>query len=158
MDEIAMWQSTTIFLCIRPFSAWWQPKERLTNRVILLQACSWPVKRRYFAKKIKFSFTCTNKFRGHRPSCPSRLWGRRDGLQGEELGASWGPLARSSPLSRLGWKEAKKKTLYFMQNRMNIDNKNTLYCTDLLPIFEPGDRRLWGSTCLTPITHIVYCE
>ena len=33
-------QSTTIFMCIKPFSAWWQPND---NRVNLVQACSWPV-------------------------------------------------------------------------------------------------------------------
>ena len=30
---------TTIFLCIGPFLAWWPTN----NRVILVQACSWPV-------------------------------------------------------------------------------------------------------------------
>ena len=42
-------QSTTIFLCIEPFSAWWQPNEQTNNRVILVQACSWSVRRRCFA-------------------------------------------------------------------------------------------------------------
>ena len=41
-------QSTTIFLCIGPFSAWWQPNEQKNKRVILVQACSWPVRRQFF--------------------------------------------------------------------------------------------------------------
>ena len=44
LNVITMGQSTTIFLCIRPFSAWWQTPEQPANWVILEQACSWPVK------------------------------------------------------------------------------------------------------------------
>ena len=45
MNVITMGQSTTIFLCIRPFSAWWQTPKQPANLVILEQACSWPVRR-----------------------------------------------------------------------------------------------------------------
>ena len=44
MDVIALGQSTIIFLCIRPYSAWWQPN------VNPAQACSGPVRRQSFAK------------------------------------------------------------------------------------------------------------
>ena len=40
LDMITRGQSTTIFLCIGPFSAWWRTND---NRVILEQACFWPV-------------------------------------------------------------------------------------------------------------------
>ena len=43
LDMITRGQSTTIFLCIGPFSAWWQTNDRTNNRVILVQACPWPV-------------------------------------------------------------------------------------------------------------------
>ena len=33
MDVITLGQSTTIFLCIRPFSAWWQPNEQPNNQL-----------------------------------------------------------------------------------------------------------------------------
>ena len=46
-DLIIRAQSTAIFLCIQPFSAWW--RTITTNRVILEQACSWPVRRQSFA-------------------------------------------------------------------------------------------------------------
>ena len=36
-------QTTTIFLCIGPFLAWWWKTKQTNNRVILVQACSWPV-------------------------------------------------------------------------------------------------------------------
>ena len=63
LDVIDMGQSTTIFLCIGRFSAWWQPIERTheqTNKrtneqtynpVILVQACSWLVRRQSFGKE-----------------------------------------------------------------------------------------------------------
>ena len=36
---------SSIFLCIRPFSAWWHPNKQSNNQpVILGQACSWPVR------------------------------------------------------------------------------------------------------------------
>ena len=44
LDVITMVQSS-IFLCIRPFSAWWHPNKQSNNQpVILGQACSWPVR------------------------------------------------------------------------------------------------------------------
>ena len=43
MDVISEWQSTTIFLRIRPFLEWWQTNKHPNNRMILEQACSWPV-------------------------------------------------------------------------------------------------------------------
>ena len=43
LDVITRGQATTIFLCIGPFSAGGQTNERTTNRVNLVQACSWPV-------------------------------------------------------------------------------------------------------------------
>ena len=46
LDVITREQSTIIFLCIRPFSAWCHPN----NRVIWEQACLWPVRRQFFAK------------------------------------------------------------------------------------------------------------
>ena len=57
-------QSTAIFLCIRPFSAWWQPNERPHNRVTLVRACSWPARRKSFTIAI------------HEPNpvCWSELW------------------------------------------------------------------------------------
>ena len=36
-------QSTAIFLCIQPFSAWSQTTNQPNNQVILEQACFWPV-------------------------------------------------------------------------------------------------------------------
>ena len=36
-------ESLAIFLCIQPFSAWWQTNNQPNNQVILVQACSWPV-------------------------------------------------------------------------------------------------------------------
>ena len=50
MDVIALGQSTTIFLCITPFSVWWQPNYQTTKWVILVQACPWPVRRQSFAR------------------------------------------------------------------------------------------------------------
>ena len=47
-DLIIRAQSTAIFLCIQPFSSWW--RTITTNRMILEQACSWPVRRQSFAK------------------------------------------------------------------------------------------------------------
>ena len=46
MDVTTRGPSTGIFLCIGPFSAWWH---RTNNQVILVQACSWPVRRQSFA-------------------------------------------------------------------------------------------------------------
>ena len=43
LDVITRGQSTTVFLCIGPFLAWWQPNEQTNNQVILVQACSWLV-------------------------------------------------------------------------------------------------------------------
>ena len=44
LDLITSGQSTTIFLCIGPFLAWWLVTNKRTNhQVILEQACSWPV-------------------------------------------------------------------------------------------------------------------
>ena len=51
LDVISRRQSTTIFLCFGPFSTWWKPNERTNNQVILVQACSWLVRRLSFAKK-----------------------------------------------------------------------------------------------------------
>ena len=46
LDVITMVQSS-IFLCIRPFSAWWHPTEQTNkHQSILEQACSLPVRRR----------------------------------------------------------------------------------------------------------------
>ena len=82
MDVVARGELTTIFLCIGPFSARWRtnnqpgdPRASLlltrmrrqslaifdmvtnnnnqtNNRVILEQACSWPVRRQSFAKRV----------------------------------------------------------------------------------------------------------
>ena len=49
VDVISRGQSTTIFLCIRPFLAWWHVTQP-TNGVILVQVCSWPVIKQSFAK------------------------------------------------------------------------------------------------------------
>ena len=49
LDVITRGQSITIFLCIGPFLAWWQPSNQPNNRVTLVQACSWPVRRQSFA-------------------------------------------------------------------------------------------------------------
>ena len=43
LDVITRGQSTTIFLCIGPFSAWWRTNKQTNSQVILVQACSWPV-------------------------------------------------------------------------------------------------------------------
>ena len=43
LNVITRGQSTTIFLCIGPFLASWRTNEQSNNRVILEQACSWPV-------------------------------------------------------------------------------------------------------------------
>ena len=43
LDVTTRGQLTTIFLCIGPFSVWWQTNERTNNRVILVQACPWSV-------------------------------------------------------------------------------------------------------------------
>ena len=43
LDMITRGQSTTIFLCIGPFSAWSRTNKQTNNRVILVQACPWPV-------------------------------------------------------------------------------------------------------------------
>ena len=51
LDVVTRGQSTAIFLCIGPFSAWWQT----INQVILVQACSWPVIRQSFAITIMAS-------------------------------------------------------------------------------------------------------
>ena len=42
-----------LWLCIWPFSIWWQTNEQTTNhhQVTLVQACSWLVRRLSFAKK-----------------------------------------------------------------------------------------------------------
>ena len=54
LDVITRGQSTTIFLCIGPFSAWWQTNERTNNQMILVQACSWPVwDRQSFAIRVR---------------------------------------------------------------------------------------------------------
>ena len=42
LDVITRGQSTTIFLCIGPFLARWRTTKQTNNRVILVQACSWP--------------------------------------------------------------------------------------------------------------------
>ena len=39
LDVITRRQSTTIFLCIGPFSAWWRTNKQTNNQVILEQAC-----------------------------------------------------------------------------------------------------------------------
>ena len=41
-------QSTTIIVCMRHFSAWWNPTERTNNQAILEQTSSWPVKKAIF--------------------------------------------------------------------------------------------------------------
>ena len=51
LDVITREQLTTVFLSIGPFSAWWLTNEHMTNQVILVQACSWPVRKKSFAKK-----------------------------------------------------------------------------------------------------------
>ena len=61
LDMITRGQSTTIFLCIRPFSAWWHPNKQSNNQpVILGQACSWPV--RITWSKLDCSFNLLKHF------------------------------------------------------------------------------------------------
>ena len=43
-------QSKAIFMWMRPFSAWWRTNNQTSNWMILVQACSWPVRRQSFAK------------------------------------------------------------------------------------------------------------
>ena len=43
LDVITRGQSTTILLCIGPFLAKWRTTKQTNNRVILVQASSWPV-------------------------------------------------------------------------------------------------------------------
>ena len=50
MDVVARGQLTAFLLCIRSFLAWLHPNTQTNIRVILVQACSWPVRRQYFAK------------------------------------------------------------------------------------------------------------
>ena len=52
MDVMTRGQSTSIIVCIWPFSAWWQKNEHTNNRMTLLQACSWPLRRQSFAMMI----------------------------------------------------------------------------------------------------------
>ena len=60
-----MGQSTTIFLCTRQFSAWWQINNQPNNWVILEQACSWPVRSHSFAKEnFRFEKFCAGLFLG----------------------------------------------------------------------------------------------
>ena len=60
LDVITMVQSS-IFLCIRPFSAWWHPNKQSNNQpVILGQACSWPV--RITWSKLDWSFNLLKLF------------------------------------------------------------------------------------------------
>ena len=49
LDVITRAQSTSISMCNGPFSACWHPTEQTNNQVSLVQACSWPVRRKSFA-------------------------------------------------------------------------------------------------------------
>jgi len=74
LDVITWGQSTTIFLCIRPFSAWWRTND---NQVILEQACSWPVWEGSLLQ-LYYEPSCEHCWQGricneYSPNCVSRV-------------------------------------------------------------------------------------
>ena len=73
LDVITRGQSTTIFLCIRPFSAWLHLNKRPNNQVILVQACSWSERRQSFAGNTKKSPDVMTDRRSEPPWCQKQL-------------------------------------------------------------------------------------
>ena len=69
------------------FSVWWQPNIHLNNRVILLQACSWPVRRQSFAKIPKRKEGRKRRFPYFIPSRPSKsfVFGEGEVIQDLDL-------------------------------------------------------------------------
>ena len=79
LDVITRGQSTTTFLCIGTFLAWWwtnkQTNKQTTNQVILVQACSWPVRGQSFAIKLRTPFSVTYLHNMLSGQCPDVLDG-----------------------------------------------------------------------------------
>ena len=75
LDVITRGQSTTIFLCIGPFYAWWQTNKRTNNQMILVQACSWPVwDRQSFATLAVSDLKSDSDLDSIRNSCDVSKW------------------------------------------------------------------------------------